>query len=113
LILETIIDCVASGHRSPDTITEYVRVSLGRQICNSYLSMDNNLNVITLSAEIEDVIREGVKSDHSGQTYIDLDPGSLQTIRNAVLRSVERMAEQGYQPILLCSPSSRIHIKDF
>lgn len=107
-ILETLAD-YAPVTRDPDLLTEYVRQALGRQIAGQYLE-DGRIYVLTLDPELEQTLREAIqKSDHG--SYLALEPQMAQQIMGKLRDQVQKMMETGRQPVILCAPYVRFHLK--
>jgi flagellar biosynthesis protein FlhA len=108
-ILETMADSV-SITKDPDILTEYVRQRLARSIVKQYETSEGVLPLITIDQKIEDILREGIqKADHG--SYLSLEPSLAQKILMSVNQTLEKMAQANYQPIILCSPTIRRHLK--
>ncbi len=108
-ILETLAD-MALLTKDPDLLTEYVRQSMARPITRQYQTADGLLPLTTMSQEIEDQIAQAIQDTGHG-TYLGLDPEMAQAIINKVEGLMEMFAINNYQPILLCSPLIRPHMK--
>ncbi|HHW40357.1 MAG TPA: flagellar biosynthesis protein FlhA [Syntrophomonadaceae bacterium] len=107
-ILETLADC-ARLTRDLDLLTEYIRQALGRQIVSQYLE-DNKLCVLTLDPEIEQFLKEGIQKGEQG-SYLVLEPQKAQRLLGKLKEGAQRMMEAGHQPIILCAPVLRLHLK--
>ncbi|MBA2849798.1 flagellar biosynthesis protein FlhA [Thermosulfuriphilus ammonigenes] len=108
-IVETLADYGAMT-KDPDILTEYVRQRLSRLIVKPYLDQNQTLSVISLGEDMEEVLRQAIQKTDQG-TFISLDPRRAHQVV-AVLRQVyERMLAQGKQPVLLCSPTVRRHVR--
>jgi flagellar biosynthesis protein FlhA len=108
-ILETMADSVSIS-KDPDILTEYVRQRLARSIVKQYETPEGVLPLITIDQKIEDILREGIqKADHG--SYLSLEPSLAQKILLSVNQTLEKMAQANYQPIILCSPTIRRHLK--
>jgi len=107
-ILETLVDC-ARLTRDLDLLTEYIRQALGRQIISQYLE-DNKLYVLTLDPEIEQLLKEGIQKGEQG-SYLVLEPQKAQRLLGKLKEGAQRMMEAGRQPIILCAPVLRLHLK--
>jgi len=108
-ILEALADA-ARVTRDVDILTGWVRQALHRQITRQYQSSDGVLRVLVLDPGCEQMIANGIKQTDSGVQLV-LEPSAAQRILEAVRSQVERMAEMGYQPVILCSPRTRIHVR--
>lgn len=105
-ILETLAD-TAPLTRDPDYLTEYVREALSRQISQMHLDKDV-LTVITLSAEWEEAINEGIEHTERGIS-VALDPRLLQSLYGELGRALEENLLP--YPVVLVSPQIRMALK--
>jgi flagellar biosynthesis protein FlhA len=94
----------------PDVLTEYVRQALARQITSQFSQNGDSLKVITLSGKTEKLIADSVSQTEHGN-YLSMDPNSSQQFIQAVNKEVEEMSMQQQQPIILCSPTVRMYVK--
>ena len=108
-VLETLADMGALT-KDADLLTEYVRQSMARTITRQYQTSDGMLPLVSLSQEYEEQLAHAIQSTPQG-TYLGLDPQIAQTIIQNVEAQLERFAVFNYQPILLCSPLIRPHVK--
>lgn len=107
-ILETLADC-ARMTRDLDLLTEYIRQALGRQIVSQYLE-NNKLYVLTLDPGIEQLLKEGLqKGEHA--SYLVLEPQKAQRLLGKLKECAQKMMEAGHQPVVLCAPVIRLHLK--
>jgi len=108
-IMETMADSLAIS-KDADILTEYVRQRLARSIVKQYETAEGILPLVTIDQKIEDILRDGIqKADHG--SYLSLEPNLAQKILMAINQTLERMAQANYQPIILCSPTIRRHLK--
>lgn len=108
-IMETLAD-MGPVTKDPDLLTEYVRQSMARTITRQYQTPDGTLPLIALSQEVEDQLANSLQSTQQG-TYLGLDPETAQTIIQNIEGQMEQFSVSNYQPILLCSPLIRPHVK--
>lgn len=108
-ILETLAD-YGRVTKDADMLTEYVRQALARIIARQFVDHGEIINVITLDPNVEQIIREGVQHTEHG-SYVALEPEQAQRLFGALSKEVERVSEQGYQPVILCAPVVRIYFK--
>ncbi len=108
-IVETLAD-YGPMTKDHDILTEYVRQKLGRAIVKPLLGTANTLSVLTLDAQIEEQIRKGVQQTEHG-SFISLDPGTVQKIVQAIQAKVEKVTNEGHQPVILCGPAVRRHLR--
>ena len=107
-ILETLAD-YGMVTKDPDILTEYVRQSLMRTICQSY-AKDKEIQVLALDPRLEALISDSVQHTEHG-SYLALDLDRTQSLLLAINKEVERLSKQGVVPILLTSPVIRIYLK--
>lgn len=108
-VLETLSEWGAIT-KDTDVLTEYVRQSLARPITKQYLTEEGKVPVMTLEKQIEDKVEESVKQTPHG-AYLALEPSVAQTIIKKLGDDVEKFSMLNYQPILLTSPTIRMHIR--
>ncbi len=110
-ICETLAD-YAPMSKDPEILTEYVRQKLARSIVGSYADADGNLSVLTLSTQLEDIIRESIHKTDQG-SFLSLEPNLAQRVLESIRDMAEKVAAEGYQPIIICSPAVRRHLRRF
>ncbi|MCH8842608.1 MAG: flagellar biosynthesis protein FlhA [SAR324 cluster bacterium] len=108
-VLETLAD-MGNMTKESDLLTEYVRQNLSRTITRQYQTPDGMLPLVSLSQEYEEQLANAIQSTPQG-TYLGLDPEIAQTIIQNIESQMERFSVFNYQPILLCSPLIRPHVK--
>ncbi|MEW6595624.1 MAG: flagellar biosynthesis protein FlhA [Thermodesulfobacteriota bacterium] len=108
-ICETLADHAPMG-KDPEILTEYVRQKMARSIASPHVDQEGNLNVLTLAQRAEDIIRESIQqSDHGA--FLNLEPNLAQRLLEQIQQESEKAATNGYQPIILCSPVIRRHLR--
>ena len=108
-ILETLADHAAMI-KDPDLLTEFVRQRLARSIVRQHETPDGLLPLLTLGADIEDLLTKSIHESERG-TYISMDPEIGQRILTAISKAIEKLTQLNYQPVLLCSPLVRRHLR--
>jgi flagellar biosynthesis protein FlhA len=108
-ILETLAD-YAPLSKDPEILTEYVRQKLARSILRQYENAEGVLSIVSLDPQIEDLLREKIQRGDQG-TYLALEPNLAQRILRSVHQALDRLAQVNIQPVLLCSPLVRRHLK--
>ena len=108
-ILETLAD-YASLSKDPEILTEHVRQKLARSILRQYENAEGVLSIVSLDQQIEDLLREKIQRGDQG-TYLALEPNLAQRILRSVLQALDRLTQVNIQPVLLCSPLVRRHLK--
>ena len=107
-ILETLAD-FGSYTKNIVALTEYCRQALGRSICKSYQTEDGDLPVFTISPDLEKSIQDGVVHSDQG-SYLALEPRQAKEIMTRFRRIVETAGSAG-NPVILCSPSTRMYVR--
>lgn len=111
--LLTIVEAIAdyAGYtKDPEVLTEYVRQRLGKSIVKPFLRQDNTLLVMTMEPSMEDQIRKSIQQTEHG-SFLTMDSASIQRLVQAVQRAVESVTAKGIQPVILCGPQVRRHLK--
>ena len=108
-ILETMAD-IAQYTKMPDILTEHVREALARNISRQYQTDDGTIPIMTLDQAIENTIAQSIQETGQG-SYLGIDPVSGEAIITAVENSLETFSMFNYQPLILCSPIVRPHLK--
>jgi len=109
-IIETLVDYV-SVTKNVDILTGYVRQALARVITKQYEDSEGNINVMMISPEIEDMISRSVQHTEY-ESFASPDPNMIRQVVANTQKIVSLFAEKGLQPIVLCSPTIRIHIRN-
>jgi flagellar biosynthesis protein FlhA len=108
-ICETLAD-YSTMTKDTSVLTEYVRQKLARSIVGGHTDDDGKLYVMTLSPQIEDFIRESIQKTEQG-TYLNLEPNLAQKVIESTQKMVDKISTDGYQPIILCTPVVRRHLR--
>ena len=108
-ILETLAD-VGNLTKDADLLTEHVRQALSRQITRQYQTPDGLLPLITMNQELENQVAGAIQDSGQG-AYLGLNPNVAQAIINGLDEKMEQFSFNNYQPLLLCSPLIRPHMK--
>lgn len=108
-ILETLADYLPIT-KNVDLLTSYVRQSLARTISKQYKDEKGNISVVMLSPEIEEHINNSIQhTEH--ESYLIADPNLIQRIVSNLQKFMNTFTTRGLQPIIVCSPKTRIHLK--
>jgi flagellar biosynthesis protein FlhA len=111
--LVTVLESVADAARTtkdPDLLTEFARRGLGRQISAQYKDEENNLHSMMLAPQVDQLLASALQQTDQG-TMIAIDAPTAQRLIGRIGREMERMAQQGLQPVLLCSSRLRLPLK--
>ncbi len=108
-ILEALGDH-ARETRDPDVLTEHARAALARSICMQYRNAEGELVVATVDPEAEEAIARAIEGRVEGGAPA-VEPGTAQAITRSVADVAERMASEGYQPVILTRPRVRPYLR--
>jgi flagellar biosynthesis protein FlhA len=95
--------------KDPDMLTEAVRKALARSITNKHVDDEGRVNVINLSAEIEEAVSNGLLQTEQGIQLV-MDPTMAHQLISSLSDKIQSHPEIAAQPILLTSPTSRRHL---
>ena len=105
-ILEVLANS-ARVTRDPDVLAEAVRQTFARTLSNQYRSEDGRLHVFTLSPQLEAVLKAALGPADRGLGF-QIDAGLAQQLILRTGEQMERLAQTGYQPVLLCPRELRL-----
>jgi flagellar biosynthesis protein FlhA len=108
-ILETLAD-YAPYTKDPDILTEYVRQRLGRALTKPLETPDNKIMVYSLDPFIEDLVKDSLQKTDYG-IFLAMAPETAQEIIGALQETVEKATALNQQPIIICSPGVRRHLR--
>ena len=108
-IVETLADFAPAG-KDPDLLTEYVRQRLAKGMLAPYLQEGNVLQVMTLDAQLEEILAKNIKRTEHG-AYLALDPVLVNEIIGAVSKQVDALLSSNIQPVLMTTPNLRRHLR--
>jgi flagellar biosynthesis protein FlhA len=108
-ILETLGDH-ASATKDPDTLSEYVRRALSRQICRDHKNEDGTLSAIIMEPHWEEQIAKSIVTTNEG-SFAALEPRELRKLVEHMKKSIEEASQKGQVPVLLTTPEIRRHIR--
>jgi len=108
-IIETMGEYVAMT-KNADILTGYVRQALGRAITKQYQDRDGNITVMIMSPDIEDKINRSI-SHTEHESFVSPDPNLVKKMVTSLQKMINTFSASGMQPIVLCSPNTRIHFR--
>ncbi|TAK25337.1 MAG: flagellar biosynthesis protein FlhA [Chloroflexota bacterium] len=112
--LVTILEALADQARvskDPDLLTEHARRALSRTITGQYRDESTGtLTGLMLAPRAEQTLAAALQQTDQG-TVIAIDPEGAQRLLGRIGREMERLAQQGLQPILICSSRLRLPLK--
>lgn len=110
-ILETLAE-FAPQTKDADVLTEYVRMSLRRQITADCIDENKKMTVFTLDPHAEKFLGENVQSTKQGLMLV-IQPDIGETLTNRVKQAADSMMQQGFTPILLVGPNVRMALHKY
>ncbi|MGH4125730.1 MAG: flagellar biosynthesis protein FlhA [Clostridium sp.] len=105
----TILESLADNSRITkdiEVLTEYVRFSLGRSICNGLVDDNGSITIITLSPEVENVVSSNIQKSIQG-SFPAVDPDTTGRILNSIKNNISTIYFHNNQPVILVSPKIR------
>ncbi|MFC1495937.1 flagellar biosynthesis protein FlhA [Candidatus Margulisiibacteriota bacterium] len=113
--LSTILERLADyAHLSRDinVLTEYVRQSLARQICEAYSDKEGVITVVTIDPSLEETLIGAIHQSEYG-SFLAVDPNMGEKILLQVQRHLRNFKSMKINPVILGSPRLRPHFKKF
>jgi len=108
-ILETLADYYPLT-KNVDVLTGYVRQAQARMITKQYQDQDGNITVMIISPDVEDKINQAVQHTEY-ESFVSPDPNMVKKLVGNLQNFIGAFAENGRQPIVLCSPNSRMCLR--
>lgn len=106
-ILEVLSNMVGAT-RDPSILAEGVRQSLARTLSNQYRDEKNYLHVFTLSPQLEELLKSSLGASDKGGVSFQLGAELVQSIISRTGAQMEKLAQAGHLPILLCPRELRM-----
>ena len=104
-IMESLADN-AKNTRDLEVLTEYVRFSLARTICNQVVDENRTITVVTLDPSIEEIIANNTQKSVQG-SFPTVDPDTTTKILTGIKNTIESVYFYNNQPLILVSPNIR------
>ena len=105
-ILEVLANA-ARVTRDPDVLAEAVRQDMARTLSNQYRADDGRLHVFTLSPQLEGLLKGALGPSERGLGF-QIEAALAQSLILRTGEQMERLAQGGHQPILLCPRELRL-----
>ncbi len=112
--MRTIAETLAehgSKSQDPDVLTAAVRVALGRMIIQNINNLEDELAVITLPAELEQILLRTLQMGKDEQT--PLEPGLAERLHKALLETAQKQELVGQPAVLLVPDVIRVMLARF
>jgi len=111
--LLTIVEILAdygTMSKDPDLLTEYARQKLARGFLSPFTQPDGMLPVVVVDQGVEERLGKSIQHTEHG-SYLAADPAYSESVLASVRKETEKVAANNLQPILLCSPVLRRHLR--
>lgn len=105
----TILESLADNSRTTkdlELLTEYVRFSLSRNICESLIDEKGGITVMTLAPEVEELIGNNIQKSMQG-SFPAIDPDTTGKILSSLKENMDKVFFYEGQPAILVSPNVR------
>ncbi|MBN1037824.1 flagellar biosynthesis protein FlhA [Clostridium botulinum] len=109
----TIMESLADNSRNTrdiEVLTEYVRFSLSRTICNQLVNEDRSITVVTLDPNVEEMIGSNIQKTMQG-SFPTVDPDTTTRLLGGIKNILETTYFNNNQPVILVSPNIRAIFK--
>jgi len=107
-IFELILDN-SERARDIESLTEYVRRGLKRQIATRLLSQDKQIHAIALDSDLERILTESITQGDQG-TFLNVNPQIMREVIEKISQELEKIMRKGYSPVLVVSSSIRPYL---
>lgn len=108
LILETL-DEYATRTQDITVLTEYCRNALGRQITQD-AAVEETIYCVTVDPSLEDFIESATERTETAVS-LNISPDMLRKLIDQFSEKIEHLLNQGYEPVVLCSPEVRAQVR--
>jgi flagellar biosynthesis protein FlhA len=108
-IVETASDYY-SATKDADVLTEYVRMSLKRQISELYKDSTGKISVFTIDPTVEQTLSDAVQGTKQGLMLV-LDPAMTETLIEKIGIEAQRLQGAGKTAVCICSPNIRLALR--
>ncbi|QIV77687.1 flagellar biosynthesis protein FlhA [Fervidobacterium pennivorans subsp. keratinolyticus] len=107
-IFELILDNTERA-RDVESLVEYVRRGLKRQIASKLVSQDKQIHAVALDSELERILTESISESDEGR-YLSVNPQIMREIIEKISQELEQLMRKGYSPILVVSGAIRPYL---
>lgn len=107
-ILETLAN-YAPKTQDVTVLTEYCRNALGRQISQT-VEEDGVIHCVTVDPGLEDFIQNATQRTETA-INLNISPDAHRALVEQFSEQIQKLLNQGYDPVVLCSPEVRAQIR--
>ncbi|MCG8670711.1 MAG: flagellar biosynthesis protein FlhA, partial [Pseudomonadales bacterium] len=111
--IEQIVETLLENGRhikDPEELSEKVRGALSRVICESLLDHEGKLQVMSFDPALEQLLQAGLRQSETRVALL-VDPQVTEQVIRKVAAMSEKLMSKNAQPVLMCSPNLRRHIR--
>lgn len=108
-VLETMGD-VALKTKEPEVLTEHVRQSIARTICQKHVDKDGKLYVVSVDPTLDQQIANSIHKSEGG-SFLALEPALAQRFVDKVIEEIREAMMINYDVVILSSSNTRLHIR--
>ncbi|MGR3317830.1 MAG: flagellar biosynthesis protein FlhA [Candidatus Anammoxibacter sp.] len=108
-ILETIGDH-AGTCKDPELLTEYVRQSISRTVCQKFVTKENKLFIVSIDPVLDQKISNSLHKTETG-SFLALEPELAQKFVDEIMTVVKESISMSYEAVILSSSNTRTHIR--
>ncbi|MGR3219758.1 MAG: flagellar biosynthesis protein FlhA [Candidatus Anammoxibacter sp.] len=108
-ILETIGDH-AGTCKDPELLTEYVRQSISRTVCQKFVTKENKLFIVSIDPVLDQKISNSIHKTETG-AFLALEPVLAQRFVDEIMAVVKESISMTYESVILSSSNTRMHIR--
>ena len=108
-MLETIGDH-AGTCKDPELLTEYVRQSISRTVCQKFVTKENKLFIVSVDPVLDQKIANSVHKTETG-SFLALEPELAQKFVDEIMTTVKESISMSYEAVILSSSNTRMHIR--
>lgn len=108
-VLNSLIEW-GQRERDPQIIAEQVRRGLAEQICYQHTDANRTLKVFVCSMELEQLIRESIRSD-GNNAYLDIDSSTAHQMAEMIDQQMQEHLGDKTLPVIVCSIDCRYFLK--
>jgi flagellar biosynthesis protein FlhA len=115
-ILESVSDHI-KDEKDLDILTEFIRQKMGHSISAQYKNPKGEIHTLTLAPELESKLSEAIEQSkrngiRTGQALaFTLRTPMLQKLFAAISAEIDRLENEGKQPVLITATSIRVYLR--
>ncbi|EJP4175452.1 FHIPEP family type III secretion protein [Vibrio vulnificus] len=108
LILESIAENASENGKNIEFLIEKIREKLASRICERYLDKDEQLNVITMTPQLEVMFKQVIGNDIGDGK---VEPAVVENVLKQLISQCDSLLSKGIEPVLLCPSQIRAPLR--